>query len=203
MGWAAVAAIGAQIAGSVIGARSQERQARLARQQQQEFLDFSREIYEEGAPLRDLQFQDAEAGVARREAVSPTLLDSILNPTSSEVFKRAATEGLDLISAEASTRGSPSSGNAQLSRGRFIGDLTAREQDARFNRALQFAGLGGPVPTDPSGGQAIVGVGQATAGIANLRTNEGASQAGLYSSIGRDVGDFILTQFGKKPGGTV
>lgn len=183
---------GAALLGSALGAKEQSKGIKSAANtqaaEQQRLLDFQKQVYGEAAPFRDISLQYAQTGAK----ALPTLYDYVMNPTISQGARMAAEEGQNMISQDAATAGSPTSGPAQIAKSNFLARLMASERDRQVGDMFRLAGLGGD-----AGGQAATATGQSgqlaqgAAGIggniANLQTTQGAVQGGLYNTIGQTI----------------
>src|SRR3989304_8654681 len=157
--------------------------------EQQRLLDFQKQVYGEAEPFRDIQLQYAQTGAK----ALPSLYDYVMNPTMSEGARMAATEGQNLISQDAATAGSPTSGPAQLAKSNFLARLMASERDRQVNDMFRLSGFGSDAGATANNatGQSVnlmntaAGIG---GNIANLQTAQGAVQGGLYNTIGSTVG---------------
>ncbi len=175
--------------------REQLATERLERAVQLRFLfDFAEEQIAREEPFR-------QAGLEGLES----LIGAVKDPTTTEAFKIASQEGVDLLRRNFARTGSPSSGPAQIASGKFLANLTAAENAARTGNLFRLAGFG----TGPSQG-AQLGVGafqplpsgvvtgdlpSAVPGFSqlpSLAVQSGATQAGLFSSIGKNLAQLPL-----------
>jgi len=157
--------------------------------EQQRLLDFQKQVYGEAEPFRDIQLQYAQTGAK----ALPSLYDYVMNPTMSEGARMAATEGQNLISQDAATAGSPTSGPAQIAKSNFLARLMASERDRQVNDMFRLSGFGsdaGATANNATGQSANLMNAAAGIGgnIANLQVGQGAVQGGLYNTIGSTVG---------------
>lgn len=166
-----------------LGAKEQAKAIKKATSTEQAFqnrlLDFQKEAYSGGQPFRDVALETL-----------PTLKDYVMNPTISPSFKLAGEEGLNLISSEAATAGSPTSGPAQIAKGRFMSGLASSESDRMMNNLFRLAGFttGVSSETTSQAGNILGTAGGVAGNIANLQTMQGAVSGGLYGSIGQTIG---------------
>ena len=156
--------------------------------EQQMLLDFQKQVYGEAQPFRDIQLQYAQTGAK----TLPSLYDYVMNPTMSEGARMVAMEGQNLISQDAATAGSPTSGPAQIAKSNFLARLMASERDRQVNDMFRLSGFGsdaGATATNATGQSANLMNAAAGIGgnIANLQTAQGAVQGGLYNTIGQTV----------------
>ncbi len=174
---------------------------------QQNLLDFQREVFEGGQPFRDISLEFARTGAE----TLPQLQENVMNPTLSAGFGLAAQEGLQLLSQNAAVTGSPTSGPAQIAKGRFMAGLSSAETDRMMNNMFRLAGFGtgaGGQATAATGqaGQALGAAGGVAGNLANLQVAQGAVQGGLYGSIGQTIAQlpmaYQLSQFMNQPGQT-
>ena len=172
--------------------------------EQQRLLDFQKQVYGDAEPFRDIQLQYAQTGAK----ALPSLYDYVMNPTMSEGARMAATEGQNLISQDAATAGSPTSGPAQIAKSNFLARLMASERDRQVNDMFRLSGFGsdaGATATNATGQSANLMNAAAGIGgnIANLQTAQGAVQGGLYNTIGQTIGQlpmqYQLYQMMNKP----
>ena len=187
------AIIGAAVIGgaaSYYGAKEQGKAIKSAANtqatEQRRLLDFQKQVYGEGQPFRDISLQYAQTGAK----ALPSLYDYVMNPQMSEGARMAATEGQNLISQDAATAGSPTSGPAQIAKSNFLARLMASERDRQVGDMFRLAGFGGDASGMASGatGQAAGLAGQAAGiggNIANLQMAQGAVKGGLYNTIGQ------------------
>ena len=110
----------------------------------------------------------------------------------SEGARMVAMEGQNLISQDAATAGSPTSGPAQIAKSNFLARLMASERDRQVNDMFRLSGFGsdaGATATNATGQSANLMNAAAGIGgnIANLQTAQGAVQGGLYNTIGQTV----------------
>lgn len=161
--------------------------------EQQKLLDFQKQVYGEAQPFRDIQLQYAQTGAK----TLPSLYDYVMNPTMSEGARLAATEGQNLISQDAATAGSPTSGPAQIAKSNFLARLMASERDRQVNDMFRLSGFGsdaGATAANATGQSAnlmntAAGIG---GNIANLQVGQGAVQGGLYNTIGQTIGQLPM-----------
>ncbi len=118
--------------------REQLASERLDRAMQLRFLfDFAEEQIAREEPFRQqaLEFGEAATGIL------PDLTGAVRDPTTTEAFKIASQEGVDLLRKNFARTGSPSSGPAQTASGQFLANLTAAENASRTNNLFRLAGL--------------------------------------------------------------
>lgn len=201
---------GAALLGGALGAKEQSKAIKSASNtqaaEQQHLLDFQKQVYGEGQPFRDISLQYAQTGAK----TLPSLYDYVMNPTISEGARMAATEGQNLISQDAATAGSPTSGPAQIAKSNFLARLMASERDRQVGDMFRLAGFGGDASGMASGatgqaGQLAQGVAGIGGNIANLQTSAGAVRGGMYNTIGQTVAQlpmqYQLYNMMQQPGG--
>ncbi len=204
------AAVGGGALLNFLGVGAQQKGLSAAERSQQAFqnrlIDFQREVFESGQPFRDISLDFARTGAE----TLPQLQQNVLNPQLSSGFGLAAQEGLQLLSQNAAVTGSPTSGPAQIAKGRFMAGLGSAETDRMMNNMFRLAGFG-----TGAGGQAAAATGQAgqvlgaaggvAGNISNLQAQQGAVQGGLFGSFGNTLAQlpvaFQLSQFMNQPGG--
>ena len=189
----AVAIVGGAVIGGTaayLGSKEQGKAIKSAAgtqaAEQQRLLDFQKQVYGEGQPFRDISLQYAQTG----QRTLPSLYDYVMNPQISEGARMAATEGQNLISQDAATAGSPTSGPAQIAKSNFLARLMASERDRQVGDMFRLAGFGGDASGMASGatgqaGQLAQGVAGIGGNIANLQMAQGAVKGGLYNTIGQ------------------
>lgn len=187
-----VSSIGSGI-GAYYGGKAQgkaiENAAETQAAEQAKLLEFQKQVYSEGQPFRDVSLQYAQTGAN----TLPSLYDYVMNPQISQGAQMAATEGQNMISQDAATAGSPTSGPAQIAKSNFLARLMASERDRQVGDMFRLAGFGGDASGIASGatGQAsqLAQTGAGIGGnIANLQVAQGNVRGGLYSSIGNTIG---------------
>jgi len=191
----ATAVVGSAVIGGTAayyGAKEQSKaiksSANTQAREQERLLDFQKQIYGDAQPFRDIQLQYAQTGAK----ALPSLYDYVMNPTMSEGARMAATEGQNLISQDAATAGSPTSGPAQLAKSNFLARLMASERDRQVNDMFRLSGFGSDAGATANNatGQSVNLMNTASGiggNIANLQTAQGAVQGGLYNTIGSNI----------------
>ena len=177
------ATIGAAVVGgglSYLGAKEQAegigKAGKAAARSEARALEFQREIYEEGAPYRELG----------REAV-PFLREDILaaEPGTSPLYQRALTGGIEDIQTQLAGYGLADSSVAGKAIGEFTGELSARDIADIRSRRMSLAGFQG------AGTAGALQAGGAAAGAAReggrLDVAGGAVRGGLYGSLGQTI----------------
>lgn len=191
--WPILAAAGIGAIASYLGGKSQSSAIKSASNtqaaEQARLLDFQKQVYAEGQPFRDISLDYARTGAK----TLPSLYDYVMNPQMSEGARIAATEGQNLISQDAATAGSPTSGPAQIAKSNFLARLMASERDRQVGDMFRLAGFGGDASGMAQGATGQAGqLAQSAAGIggniANLQTAAGAVKGGMYNTIGSTIG---------------
>ncbi len=228
---AAAVAVGATAAGAALSSKAASKQAsankkaiRTVEDFRQQVLEFQQRIYDESSPFREIALNEAQRGQGVRDQTIPYLLSQLLSDEQpgergyGKDFDLAASEGIDAIQRNFATRGSPSSGAAQVAAGRFTSGLVASEEqrrfarrEARLNNLFRLSGLGG-VPSPTTGVaeslSALNLAGQGTQDLAGLQVQGGAidasrigSYANLAYGVGNLAGSYGLSSFGGTGGG--
>ena len=162
----------AGVAGNVIGARAQENDLTSAQTTQRKYLDLL-------SGFKDTVYGGTDYLRAATKKLLPGLMGSVTSPTTSEGYKIAMKEGLDLISGNAAVSGDPNSGPAQIAKGKFGANLAASETDRIMDNIFKLIGF------TQSAGQ------QGTATAANLLTGMASPYqniSDLYAAKGENTG---------------
>jgi len=188
---AAIGAVGGGMAlgsiGNIVGANAQTRALKrgqnIQRDYQNQLLEFQRMIYGDASPYRDLA-----------TGLLPDLEASVRNPQTSEGFKIASQEGLDLLRSNAAVSGDPNSGSSQIAQGRFLSGLTASERDRQISDMFRLAGFGQGASSQAAGqsAQLLGAAGGPAANMSNMAIQQGAVTGGLYGSLGKDISQLGL-----------
>lgn len=223
---AAIVAVGASVASGVLAKKAADKQAAANKKAaktvagfRQQVLDFQKQIYTDSQPFRDISLSEAQRGKDVRDQTVPYLLSQLMSEDQpgergyGKDFDLAASEGLDQIQRNFATKGSPSSGAAQVAAGRFTSGLVASEEqrriqrrEARINNIFRLSGMGG-IPNPTTGvGESLqaLNIGQAsTQDLAGLQVQQGAIQAsGLqaWANTAQQIGS-IASSYGGGFGG--
>ena len=201
---------GAGLLGNYLGGKEQGEAIKSAAEtqaaEQAKLLDFQKQVYGEGQPFRDVSLQYAQTGAK----TLPSLYDYVMNPQISQGAQMAATEGQNMISQDAATAGSPTSGPAQIAKSNFLARLMAGERDRQVGDMFRLAGFGGNASGMAEGATAQAGqLAQTGAGIggniADLQVAQGNVKGGLYNTIGQTAAQlpmqYQLYNMMNQPGG--
>lgn len=207
LGLALAALGGGNILGNIFAAREQRRGLERGQRIQKEFLGrllgLQEDLLGQTRPFRDIALNRARLV----QDLLPGLTERLTTPSQnvvSDAFRLAGREGLDLLTANAVTSGSPVSGPAQLAKGRFLEGLGAREAQSLINQQnfdtrslLGFVG-GGPSPVTGIGqSNALLGAAAGPVGaLSSAETAKGAVSGGLFGSIGQDIGQLGFLKLG-------
>ena len=195
MGWAALAGGAISAAGSIGGSLLSSSSAGAGTEEAlawQKKMDRWRQAQYEAElarkePFRLLELARGQFGNAQL----PALQDYLDNPTVEPGYEKYLKTGLDAIRGVSSVAGSPSSGPAQIAESNFVTDATNSQVGRRDRNRMTLAGYRGAPPGEPSPPMD-------NGMVANLLQGQGATQAGMWDSIGDTTGQLGMLLGGNK-----